>query len=453
MYYFTIVIGAGAAGLVVAKGLAKAGKKVLLIEKGNFGGDCTNFGCIPSKTLIHLSHQMHTLGSYQCHKPLDKIFPQMQSIVEGVRSTEDEAALKKLGIDVVTGRAEFVDSHTLQVKGEKYAAKYIVIATGAKPKIPEIEGIENVPIYTNETIFSLARPPKSLIILGAGPIGSELAQAFARCDSKVFLINHSDHILSKESKVISQAMCHLFTQEGIDLFLDYTPFRIAYDQNQISLFIRNNKTKEEKKVIAETILVSVGRMPSFHELHLKRAGIKTNEKAILIDKYGRTNKKHIYAIGDVTGSPFFTHRCENQGRAVLSSLLLPWKKKFSLQLIPRVTYTDPEIASIGLVDDEQDKFTIYDIPLKNVDRAITQGSVEGMIRIVTKKWSSKIVGATIMAPRAGEMLMEISLAIQHKIPLRKLSSLIHPYPTYSLGIRQVADQWLTQTIIPLVKKK
>jgi pyruvate/2-oxoglutarate dehydrogenase complex dihydrolipoamide dehydrogenase (E3) component len=454
--YFAIVIGAGAAGLVVAKGLATAKKKVLLIEKDHWGGDCTNFGCIPSKTLIHLAKEMHILSKHKTPLSTGNLFSHVHSIVEKIQKEETPDALKKDKIETVTGTAFFVDPHTVQVGDKKYSAKYIIIATGASAKIPTIEGLDKAPFYTNETIFTLTKPPKSLIVIGGGPIGCELAQAFARIGTKVSLIHKKEHLLDKEAPQIGDILASIFTKENIDLYLSSEPVKVDAHGYQTEIHIKNNNSNETTVIPGEAILVAVGRVPQTSLLQLENAKIATSNNRILVDKYGRTSQKHIYAIGDSIGPPYFTHVAENQARSVIASILLPWKQKLSLQAIPRVTYTDPEIASIGLTEDSlvggMNRYVMYELPLDKVDRAITQDETEGLIRLITSKWSSKIVGATIIAPRAGEMLMEIALAMKEKIPMRKLASLIHPYPTYSLGIRQTSDQWLTKTILPLFSK-
>lgn len=458
--YSLVVIGAGAGGLVIAIGAARARKKVLLIEKGNYGGDCTNFGCIPSKSLIASAHAAHTLKnantlgidfsltSFSASRALERT----RAIVEEVRSHEDPDALAKIGVDTITGDASFKGPHLISVNGEEITAKQIVIATGSTPFIPQIQGLAGTPYLTNETIFSLKEIPKSLAVLGGGPIGSELSQAFLRLGSKVFLIHSHGQLLMREDKDAQKILAEQFQKEGMELHLGVHVTQVGYRSGQFHLLLQDGK-----EVTAETLLVCVGRRPNIEGLNLKAAGIVDFDQGIRVDAYGRTNQPHIFAIGDVTGAPFFTHYAENQARSVLASLLLPFKKKLDrAQAIPRVTYTDPEVASIGMMEEEAGQlFAIatYIVPFSQVDRALTASRTEGFIKIVTKKWSSQILGCTIVGPRAGEMLGEISLAIQAKIPLRKLARLIHPYPTYNQAIRKAADLWLTQTLLGVFRRK
>lgn len=447
MVYPFVVIGAGAGGLVVAIGLAKAGKKVLLIEKGPYGGDCTNFGCIPSKTLIGLAKHHRKELSF------------VREIVSEIRSHEDPSALAKIGVKTLTGQATFLSPHLLQVVEKngvthQVQAGKIVIATGSHPQIPPIPGLKETPFLTNETVFDLKAIPKSLIVMGGGPIGCELAQAFQRLGTSVELIHTHAELLGREPKAASDVLIRQFKKEGMSLHLGAKVERVEHSHSGFKVIVEGNPLE------GEHLLVSVGRKPQL-KLDLEKADIKYTEQGIQTDSYGRTSQKHIFAIGDAAGPPFFTHLAENRGRAVLTTLILsPWiKKRFSNQAVPRVTYTDPEIASIGLSEEEaleqygEKGIAVYDVPMSEVDRAITQDRREGFVKIVTKRWSSHILGATIVAPRAGEMLAEISLAMFAKIPLRKLANLIHPYPTYSLAIRRAADQWFTKTILGALWKK
>ncbi|NGX38882.1 MAG: Mercuric reductase [Chlamydiae bacterium] len=465
------IIGAGAAGLVVAIGAAKGGKKVLLIEKGQYGGDCTNFGCIPSKTLIASAKVAHSLRlgkkfglgfeevSFDASKALDRV----RATIAGVRSHEEPEALEKMGVATLTGVASFIDPHTLSVKTEEkevhVKAKKIVLACGSHPYIPPIDGLKEAPYLTNETIFDLQEIPGSLAILGAGPIGCELAQAMSRLGSMVTIIHSLRGLLPNEEPEVQEVMEAHFKKEGIVMHLGCAANQVSYENGRFSICIDDKG--EHKTIEADHLLVATGRRVSIADLNLENAKVSYSEKGIPIDRYGRTSTPHIFAIGDVVGPPFFTHLAENQARSVLTTLLLPslLKRKIDPQPTPRCTFTDPEVASFGLLEKEaakkwsQTKVATYTLSLSEVDRAITMGRTEGFIKVVTKKWSSKILGATIVAPRAGEMLPELSLAALHHIPLRKLTRLIHPYPTYNGGIRKCADLWLTKTILPLFKRK
>lgn len=468
--YPIVVIGAGAGGLVVAIGAAKAGKKVLLIEKGTYGGDCTNFGCVPSKSLIASAEIAHALSSHQnfgieanvSDIQTAGVLKRTRSIVERFKKTEGPEVLSSHGVDTLTGTASFIDPYTLEVtfsegrtsiiRGQK-----IILATGSAPVIPKIEGLKDVPYLTNETIFSLTEIPKHLAVIGGGPIGTELAHAFKRLGADVTLIQHAPHLLMREEPEAQKIMESTLKAEGVNLLLQHETLKV---ENGINLTIHDHCAHKDIQQKVSHLLVATGRSPSLKSLNLEAAGIKTHKRGICIDHFGRTKIKHIWAIGDVTGGPLFTHMAEAAGRRVLQNLIAPrifWKKEQQPLLVPRVTYTDPEVAAIGLTETAahekfgKKKIAVYSLPFNEVDRAVCAGREEGVIKVVTKKWSSQILGATIVAPRAGEMLMELAVAIEHKIPLRKLSSVIHPYPIYSRAIRKAADQWLSKTILPTLK--
>jgi pyruvate/2-oxoglutarate dehydrogenase complex dihydrolipoamide dehydrogenase (E3) component len=460
--YPIVVIGAGAGGLVIAIGGTKAGKKVLLIEKGNYGGDCTNFGCIPSKSLIASANSAFAIkegkalgiNSVPSITEANETLSRLRRIVGEIRSHEDPEALKKLGLETRTGIAQFEGTHTIRVNGEIIHAKQIVIATGSSAFIPPIKGLDKTPFLTNETVFELKEIPKSLTVIGGGPIGCELAQAFSRLGSKISLIHSHKELLNKEEPLAQDVIADQFKLEGMALYLGIGVKEVSHNQDQFQIYLEDGQ-----KIESEALLVCVGRKPNVSSLNLQAAGVIYSENGIPVDTYGRTNMSHIWAVGDVAGSPFFTHWAEKQARSVLTSLILPFpfKKKIDKnQPIPRVTFTDPEVASVGLTEKEAGQsynIATYLVPFSQVDRAITTGRTEGFVKIVTKKWSSKILGCTIVGERAGEMLGEITLAMYSGIPLRKLSGLIHPYPTYNLAIRKAADMWLTQTILSIFKRK
>lgn len=476
--YSLIVIGAGAGGLVVAIGAAKAGKKVLLIEKGHYGGDCTNFGCIPSKALIasaHIAQAIRTSDEFGIHlkeKAFDaqSALSRVRGIVSQIREEEEPDKLAKHGVETLTGKAHFIDSHTLEVffeggGSQKVTGENIVLAVGSHPVIPDIKGLEETPYLTNETLYDLKEIPESLAVLGGGPIGCEMAQAFHRLGSKVSIIQRSGRLLKKEDPEAGERIRECMEKEGVRVFLDCQTNSITQESNKIHLALLNKKSDEHKSLSVDKVLVSVGRKPSVSGLALDKAGVELGQRGeIEIDAYGRTSQKHIWAVGDCNGIAIFTHMAENQARGVLKNLLVaPLKFKLDLkQAIPRCTYTDPEVAGVGLTEGEakelygSSKLAIYHVPFSQVDRAITASRTEGFVKIVTKKWSSRILGATVVGERAGEMLQEISLAMQQGIPLRKLAGLIHPYPVYSLAIRKAADQWFTKTVLPsllgIVKK-
>lgn len=466
MKYKYVVIGAGAAGLVTAIGLKKAKKKVLLIESNLFGGDCTNFGCIPSKALIasaKIAHNIKKANDFGLDFQLDNFdatgaLQRVRDIIQNIRAKEDAQALKKLGLDTLRAKAYFKTDKILEAiddKGQKHKiiANKIIIAVGSIPFIPPITNLNTTPFDTNETIFDLNKIPESLTIIGAGAIGAELGQAFQRLGCQVTIIDMASRMLVNESFEASKVMIDTFIKEGINLHLNASVLSVNYANDSFHIFIKNNKSGYIKEIKSERLLIATGRELPLQDLKLENAQIEYSKKGIFIDQFSRTNKKHIFAIGDCTGAPFFTHKAEYMARATLFSLLVPFlKRKVSFDFMPRVTFSDPEVASVGLNEKQafeqygEKKIAIYFVSLEDIDRAIVENETNGFVKIITHKWSSEIIGATIVAKRAGEMLSEILVAMKKNIKLRSLADIIHPYPTYSLALRKAADKYLSETI-------
>lgn len=472
--YPLIVVGAGAGGLVVAIGAAKAGKRVLLIEKGNYGGDCTNFGCIPSKTLIAAAHSSHEIA-HGHELGLEYEVPRIQSagvlnrvrdVVAHFRSHENPETLQKLGVETLTGHASFLNAHTLQVKephGQKRAisGKNIVLSTGSRPVVPPIPGLDSIDFLTNESVFSLEDIPLQLLIIGGGAIGCELAQAFARLGSRVQLVEFFDRLLARGEPEASEIIQKTLARDGVEFFLSHKAEEVQKKGDLIQVKVRSKEYVEARHLNCTHVLLVVGRQPNLEGLQLEAAGIQYERAGIQVDSYGRTTAKHVWAVGDCSGGALFTHIAEAEARKVLTSLLLPGLFKVRIgrhKPVPSILFTDPEVATIGLTEEEAiqqwgaSKLAVYHLPFSQVDRAVCTGRTEGLVKIVTKKWSSRILGATLIGPRAGEMLGEISTAMEFGVPLRKLSGVIHPYPGYNRAIRKAADLWLTQTILPTLRR-
>ncbi|MFT5319145.1 MAG: pyruvate/2-oxoglutarate dehydrogenase complex dihydrolipoamide dehydrogenase (E3) component, partial [Chlamydiales bacterium] len=367
-HYPIVVLGAGAAGLVVAIGAAKAGKRVLLIEKGNYGGDCTHFGCVPSKALIasaHASHAIHSGKKYgidiQSNSfSADRALQRTRDIVASFVSHENPKALKDLGVNTITGIASFTSPKNIIVTDEEgkedaISGDHIVIATGSHPFIPDIEGLDTVPFLTNENIFDLKAIPESLAIIGAGAIGCELGQAFQRLGAKVTVVEFLDSLIFREEPEAQEILKSSFNNEGITTILNHETVKVEKIENKISLTLRNRNDKKEHVIQVSHLLVAVGRRPNLKSLDLEKAKVQHSPKGITIDSYGRSSQKHIWAAGDVTGEALFTHMAENRARTILTNILLPWPLRIKLDLkqaVPRVTFTDPEVASIGITEKE-----------------------------------------------------------------------------------------------------
>jgi pyruvate/2-oxoglutarate dehydrogenase complex dihydrolipoamide dehydrogenase (E3) component len=457
--YEIIVIGAGPGGLTAAILAAKARKRVLIVEKETWGGDCANFGCVPSKSLIASAHVADAVTnaakwgikvagpSISAEGALERV----KRIVGHVRATHEPAALAAVGVGTLEGTVEFADPHTLlirQAEGQvrQLTADQIVIASGSYPVVPPIEGLEQIPYLTNETIFGLSSIPSHLLILGGGPIGCELAQAFCRLGAKVTLVQRNHHLLVKEELQAQELLLQILRREGVHVSLSSEALRASLEGREIVLAIRCKASNGEETLRGSHLMIAVGRLPALAALKLDNAGVAHTAKGITIDRYGRTTTRHIWALGDAVGGQYFTHLAENHARAIVRSLTSAMRHPLDLrQPVPRCTFTDPEVACAGLLARDAEtvygarRIAIHHLPLDKVERAVTDDRTEGFIKVITEKRSGKILGFTIVAPRAAEMLGELALAMNCKIPLQRLRPIIHPFPTYGLGLRQVAD--------------
>jgi pyruvate/2-oxoglutarate dehydrogenase complex dihydrolipoamide dehydrogenase (E3) component len=471
--YYTIVIGGGTAGLIVAKGLARAEKKVLLIEKGPFATECSSFGSIPTKALIasaNVAHELWRSGLYGIDMVMrnfqsNRALQRARDIVEQFQSQNSPQVLQSMGCDSMALPCRFVDAHTVETIApdgsvSTFTAKNIVVATGSEPRIPSIKGLDTVPYYTNQNIFSLTEIPTSLAIIGGGQTGCEFAQAFRRLGASVSIIEQQEFLLKGEEPEATRAVQSALVKEGVEIFLGNTITRVARDGDRISLTVRR-KDDREYEFRVQHLMIAAGRRAHVASLNLEAAGVQYNDSGISFDAYGRTSQSNIWVVGDASGPPYYAHAAENHARGVLRNLLLPslFRRKLdSAQLVPRVIFTDPELASIGLTEEQAiEKYGTYGIatymvPLSESDRAVCLGRTDGFVKFVTKRYSSKILGATFVAPIAADMLIEVSMAIRDGVPLRKLSSLIHPYPTYSQIVQKAAEKWLQDTIRPLFGK-
>lgn len=472
--YYAIVIGAGAAGLEVAKGLAKAGKRVLLIEKGPYGGGCANFGCIPSKSLIasaNIAHELWRSGLYGIDMHITnfqagRVLERVREIVSQVRKQNSPDALRALGVETLSAVCSFIDPYTVQATSaageiQKITAKNIIIASGSSPKIPDIKGLNEIQYLTNETIFDLSEIPTSLAILGGGQTGCELAQAFRRLGSSVTVIEQSDHLLKGGEPEAYKAVQSALVKEGVEIYLSTRVERVRREAGKISVHLQQKLDNKEYELHVEQLLIASAREPNIGSLNLEGVQVAHTKQGISHDAYGRTSQSNIWVVGDASGELFYTHAAVNQANAVLFNLLMPWpfrKKVVSKQPIPSVVFTDPEVASLGISEAQaielygNSSIAVYTVPLAESDRAVCQGRSDGFVKFITKRFSSRILGATIVAPIAADMLVEIACAMRDGVPLRKLSSLIHPYPTYSQIIQKAAQKWLSDTILPLFGK-
>ncbi|WP_373538352.1 mercuric reductase [Chamaesiphon sp.] len=467
--YDLVVIGAGTAGLVVAAGAAGLGLglKVALVEKHLMGGDCLNFGCVPSKCIIRSAR---VVGEIWNAKNLGinvpaKIEVDFPSVMERMRrlradiSHHDSAhRFQNLGIDVFLGSAHFLRNNAVEVDGKRLRYKKAVIATGARAVRPKIEGIEEAGFFTNETIFSLTELPKSLAVIGGGPIGCELAQAFSRLGSKVILFHRHSHLLNKEDAEAAEIVQNNLMKEGIHLALDTQIQQVEKTSEGKVLYYLRNGIPES--VTVDEILIGAGRAPNVEGLNLAEVGVEYDFQGVKVNDYLQTTNPKIFAAGDICLNWKFTHAADAAARIVIKNTLFSpfgWgKSKLSSLVMPWVTYTDPEIAHVGMYEDDARsqgiEIGIVKILFNSVDRAIFDGETEGFVKILHKKGSDRILGATIVAAHAGEMISEITAAMVNKVGLNGLSGVIHPYPTQADGIKKAADAYRRTLLTPTSKR-
>ena len=446
--YDLIVIGAGSAGLTAVRFARSLGLSVALIERSRVGGDCTWTGCIPSKALLkaaNVAQSMRAADKYGLPASIPEVdllavMERIRNVIRHIYNTESPEALAREGIDVIAGEARFVGPDSVAVEGSSFSARRFLICTGASPAVPAIPGLDKVEFHTYETIWDLEELPATLAVVGAGAVGCELAQAFARLGSGVTLIEAADRILPQEDAEVSKLISLQFAGEGIQV--------LAGAGAQGSCAAPDGKSgvrvelSEGHGVEAEALLVAVGRRPNTEGLGLEAAGVAAGPGGIIVDRYLRTTRKGIYAAGDATGGPQFTHYAGWQGFMAVRNAFLPLKTVAVRQDVPRATFTDPEAAQAGLTESEArgrfgGKALASKWPLNEVDRALTDGQTEGFVKAVHLA-KGRILGATIVAPRAGEMIHQWMLAMDKGIKMGDLARSIHVYPTYSMASQQLA---------------
>ncbi|MFH0822178.1 MAG: FAD-containing oxidoreductase [Pseudomonadota bacterium] len=461
--YNLVVIGAGTAGLVTAAGAAGLGAKVALVERHLMGGDCLNYGCVPSKALIRSSRAYAEIRDRQNYgiEVDGKVDVDFSSVMERLRklrakiSHHDSAQrFKELGVDVFMGSARFTGPDAVEVGGKSLRFKKAVIATGARAVHPAIKGLSEAGFLTNESVFSLTERPLRLAVIGGGPIGCEMAQAFQRLGSQVVLFHKNDHILDREDRDAAEIIQNRFVGEGIRLVLnsDLKDVRVVNCEKVIHFEVGG----KPDSVAVDEILVGAGRAPNVEDLNLEAAGVQYDtRKGVVVDDHLRTTNPVIFAAGDISMNYKFTHTADAAARIVIQNALFKGSKKLSALTVPWCTYTDPEIAHVGMYESDAEKQGLsvdtFVRHLAEVDRAMLDGEDEGFVKIHVKKGTDRIVGATIVAAHAGEMISELTLAMVGKMGLGTISGVIHPYPTQAEAIKQVADAYNRTRLTPFVK--
>ena len=444
--YKMVVIGAGSAGLTAAAFAGELGAKVALIEKAKIGGDCTWMGCVPSKALLKVSkiaHSMRVADKYGIEAVTPKVdMKQVKAFVKGaiMRVYEEETpeAVSKRGVEVIEGTATFIDAHTVEVNGRRLKSQNFIVATGAKPLILPIEGLDEIDYHTNETFFDNERLPEHLVVMGAGAIGLEMAQAYSRLGAKVTVIGAE--IMPRDDEEAVEVIKTVFENEGITIIQDFVEKVEKIDDTRFRAITKANGTVE-----GDMMLVAIGRAPLVDGLGLENTGVKYDKHGIPVDKYLRTNIPHIYAVGDVTTGPKLTHYAGFQGSIAGRNIMVPLVNfNGHTDLFPWTTFTEPEVGQVGMTEKQAreklgDKVKVYTLPLTEGDRSQADHDLEGFIKIVYKG-SGDMLGATVVAPRAGEMIQEYANAMQNGGGLRSIMNAIHAYPTYSDVVKKAASK-------------
>lgn len=462
--YNLVVLGAGTAGLVTAAGAAGLGAKVALIERHHLGGDCLNVGCVPSKCVIRSSRVAGELRDaaqlgFQVPPGATADFGAVMERMRKLRAriSHHDSAQRfqhELGVDVFLGDARFSGSDTVEVDGKTLRFKKAVIATGARAVHPEIPGLAEAGFLTNETVFNLTECPRRLAVLGGGPIGCELAQAFRRLGSEVTIVEMAPQFLVREDQDAAAILAEAFRREGVSVKLSTSVERVTASGLDKMLHLSHGGISETLAV--DEILVGVGRAPNVEGLNLEAVGVKVSPHGVEVNDYLQTTNPRIYAAGDICMQWKFTHAADFAARIVIQNSLFFGRKKLSALTMPWCTYTDPEIAHVGMYERDAAKLGIavdtFTILLRDVDRALADGEEEGFVKIHTKKASDQILGATIVARHAGEMINEITLAIVAGLGLGTIANVIHPYPTQAEAIRKAGDAYNRTRLTPTVKK-
>ena len=453
--YNIIVIGGGSAGLVSSYIASVTKAKVALIEKNKMGGDCLNTGCIPSKALIRSAkilsdikrHREFGIKLASAEFDFPEVMERVQTIIKKVEPHDSAERYTCLGVDCFSGQAKVLSPHEVEVNGATLTAKNIVIATGARPTIPSIQGLEKVDFLTSDNLWDISELPKNLLIIGGGPIGSEFTQCFARLGSHVTQIEMLPNILTREDDEIGQALHKQFIKEGVDLHTNTACKAIVSENGKQVMVLK--KGGEELRIKFDKVLIAVGRTANSKGFGLENIGIKFDQKnRIIVDNYLRTSiHKNIYACGDVVGPYQFTHTAAYQAwYCVVNALFSPFKKfKVDYSIIPWCTFTNPEIARVGLNEKEAIKQDIpYEVTryrIDDLDRAIVDSEDQGIIKVLTIPGKDRILGATIMSCDAGNLITEYVSAMKHGIGLNKILGTIHTYPTMAEANRFVAGNW------------
>jgi pyruvate/2-oxoglutarate dehydrogenase complex dihydrolipoamide dehydrogenase (E3) component len=462
--YNLVVIGAGTAGLVTAAGAAGLGARVALIERELLGGDCLNVGCVPSKALIRAARaaaQVRDAGQFGIHVPpgvqvdFAAVMSRMRRLRAGISPHDSAARFRSLGVDVYLGQAAFTSASTVEVAGTTIRFRRAVIATGARAHRPPIPGLAEAGFLTNETVFALTELPPRLAVIGAGPIGCELAQVFARFGSRVQVLGNHPQVLPREDPAAAARVEKALRRDGVEFILNCRIERVDKRGHEKVLHLSGNQGQQQQ-VVVDAILIGAGRVPNVDGLNLDAVGVRYDKRdGVAVNDRLQTSNQNIYAAGDVCSRFKFTHAADAMARIVIQNALFKGRAKASALTIPWCTYTDPEIAHVGLYEHEARERGIalrtFTQELADVDRAVLDSEDEGFVKVLASRKGDKILGATIVAAHAGDLISELTLAMVGRLGLGTIARTIHPYPTQAEAIKKVGDAYNRARLTPTVK--
>ncbi|HVG45931.1 MAG TPA: mercuric reductase [Longimicrobium sp.] len=450
--YDLAVIGGGTAGLVSAAVSAGIGAKTALVEQHRLGGECLWTGCVPSKAIIRSASVLHTLR-HAADYGIDvqggradfaKVMDRVHAVIRGIEPHDSPERFRALGVDVIEGRARFVSPDEAEVGGRRVRARRWILATGSRTAVPPIPGLEAAGYLTHETLWELRALPESLLVLGAGPIGIELAQAFARLGSTVTVADTAARVLEREDPEIAAVVARRLEREGIRLLLGARATGVRADSGTRAVTVSTASGDAELR--AAELLVATGRRPNVEEMGLDAIGVEVTENGVSVDGSLRTSAHNVWAAGDVVGPYRFTHVADYQARIAAPNALFPLRRKVDYRVVPWCTYTDPELARVGLTEAEAraewgEKAAVYRYDHDSLDRALCDGEPDGLTKLVLDP-KGRVVGAHVVGPRAGETIHEAVLAVRQRLKLSDLSGMIHVYPTYPESLKRAADAYL-----------
>ncbi|HXG57291.1 MAG TPA: mercuric reductase [Vicinamibacterales bacterium] len=462
--YDLVVLGGGTAGLVCAMGAVGLGARVALVERHRLGGDCLNTGCVPSKAIIRSARAVGELRRAaglgvtvaDVTIDFDAVMRRMRERRARIAVNDSAERLRAAGVDVFFGSARFADRQSVLVDDRRLRFARAVIATGGRPVAPPVPGLDSVPHLTNETVFSLTELPRRLLVIGAGPIGCELAQAFARFGSAVTVLDMSKNVLPREDPDAAAIVRRSMERDGVHFELDARLSRVERRDSGVTVHYSRDRQghPEEGRVDGEALLVAAGRAPNIEDLDLAAAGIQSGTSGVVVSDRMQTSNPRVYASGDVCSVYKFTHAADATSRIVIQNALFFGRKKASALVIPWVTYTDPEVAHVGVSEVDVAKsggrLATITVPLSDVDRAIVDDETDGFVRVHHE--GGRLRGCTIVAAHAGEIMGEAVYAMTHGGTLSSLSATVHAYPTQAEALRKAGDTFRRQSLTPQVKR-